>query len=213
VIRLPAFIAILAIAAAVVAISPAAHAGTLPDITGTWYAQGDHSKRCHIEQTGTSVTLRNEIGQRASGTFTDPSTLSTEWPMSTISDMGPKQRITGHISNDLTEIRWSNNTFWTRPGSSVPGGGGLYPVLSGTWLMGGDPSKVCHIAQTGDTLTLTNEIGQRATGTFSDATTIHTRWPSSTFTDMGPKLHITGHISRDGRTINWSNNTTWTRAH
>lgn len=86
-------------------------AGTLPDISGTWYSGGDHSKRCYIEQSGTSVTLRNEDGQRATGRFVDPSTLETNWGYA---------RVRGAISTDLQTIRWSNSTFWTRAGSESP---------------------------------------------------------------------------------------------
>lgn len=86
-------------------------AGTLPDISGTWYSGGDHSKRCYIEQSGTSVTLRNEDGQRATGRFADPSTLETNWGYA---------RVRGTISGDLQTIRWSNSTFWTRAGGENP---------------------------------------------------------------------------------------------
>jgi len=100
--------------AAVSALSlwPAApiHAGTLPDITGTWYAQGDRSKRCRIEQSGTSLTLRNEDGWTATGSFVNPSRITTTW-----GSFGSRTTVTGRISNDLLTIRWSNGTYWTRP--------------------------------------------------------------------------------------------------
>lgn len=89
--------------------SDAASAGTLPNITGTWYANGDPSAPCQISQSGTSVSLSNQQGNAASGQFVDPSTLSTDW--------GPMNggRITGTISDDLRRISWSNGTFWSRP--------------------------------------------------------------------------------------------------
>lgn len=107
-------IATMMVAAYVFGIATSANAGTLPDISGRWYAQGEHSKPCHIAQSGSNVTLTNEAGSRATGEFTDPSTLSTSWPtipgMNTIS----RYHYVGHISHDLTTIHWSNGTFWTR---------------------------------------------------------------------------------------------------
>lgn len=88
------------------------HAGTLPDISGTWYAGGDRSKRCRIEQSGSSLNLRNEDGWTATGRFVNPSEISTTW-----GSFGSRTTITGRISGDLQTIRWSNSTFWTRGGS------------------------------------------------------------------------------------------------
>lgn len=90
-------------------------AGTLPNITGTWYANGDRSLRCTISQSGTSVTLTNEQGKTARGTFLDPSTLDTDWGY-----MGGRH-IRGVISQDLRRISWSNGTSWSRgSGSYTP---------------------------------------------------------------------------------------------
>ncbi len=91
-------------------------AGTLPDITGTWYGNGHATRRCQISQSGSSVSLTNEQGATASGTFTDPSTLSTSW---TIFGGG---NVTGRISGNLQTITWSNGTYWTRsPETATPG--------------------------------------------------------------------------------------------
>ncbi|HKU82050.1 MAG TPA: hypothetical protein VJP76_07755 [Candidatus Tumulicola sp.] len=93
----------------------AAQAGTLPDISGTWYAQGNSAKRCHIEQSGLNVSFSNEIGDRAHGKFTDPSTLSASWPdWHNSMGAGPRTTYIGHIANNLMVIHWSNGTFWTR---------------------------------------------------------------------------------------------------
>lgn len=87
----------------------AARAGTLPDIGGTWYANGNPGARCSIRQSGNSVSLTNEVGINANGTFTDPSTLDTRW------GVFGGGRVTGRISADLRRITWSNGTYWTRP--------------------------------------------------------------------------------------------------
>jgi hypothetical protein len=95
-------------------LSSAVRAGTLPDITGTWYANGASSKRCEISQSGTSVRLRNEQGKTATGFFTNPSTLTSDWGY-----FGARN-ITGAISPNLRRISWSNGTFWTRPFAPAP---------------------------------------------------------------------------------------------
>ena len=83
-------------------------AGTLPAISGTWYANGNPTARCRISQSGNSVSLTNESGASATGTFTDPSTLSTDW------GVFGGGRVTGRISSDLRRISWSNGTYWSR---------------------------------------------------------------------------------------------------
>lgn len=101
------------VAVSVLSLLPPApsHAGTLPDITGTWYAQGDRSKRCRIDQSGTSLSLRNEDGWTATGSFVNPSEITTRWGR-----FGAGTTVTGRISSDLETVRWSNGTFWTRAG-------------------------------------------------------------------------------------------------
>ncbi len=84
-------------------------AGTLPDISGTWYANGNPAARCRISQSGNWVSLTNEGGVTATGHFVNPSKLSTDWGLMNAG------RITGTISSDLRRIDWSNGTFWSRP--------------------------------------------------------------------------------------------------
>ena len=101
-------------------------AGTLPNISGGWYAGGDGSKHCHINQSGSSVSLTNERGATATGSFVDPSSLTTNW--------GPfgGGQITGHISNDLRTITWSNGTYWKRSGAVSYGSVSSGSVSSGS---------------------------------------------------------------------------------
>jgi len=192
--------AFLILASVVLPLLPSApaRAGTLPNISGTWYMGGDHSKRCRITQSGNSITLTNERGQTATGHFTDPSNIATNWPSSLHTSLGPKTQVYGRISPNLDTILWNNSTFWTRGGSTT----GKLPDISGTWYMGADPSKRCRIRQHGNSLTLTNESGQTATGSFTGARQISTRWNSR---------KIEGHLSSDLWRIQWSNGTYWTR--
>ncbi|HVR47338.1 MAG TPA: hypothetical protein VMT95_11985 [Candidatus Binatia bacterium] len=90
----------------------AVHAGTLPSISGTWYANDDVSAPCRISQGGTSVSLTNERGATATGHFVNPSTLDTNW------GVFGSAHVTGRISNDLRRIDWRNGTFWSRPSAA-----------------------------------------------------------------------------------------------
>jgi hypothetical protein len=110
-----AIVAIFVSAAVALDMPGAIHAGTLPDISGTWYANGDRSKPCSISQSGDSLTLRNEIGQTASGHFNGPSQITAQWG---------GQSIVGRIGGALQRINWGNGTFWARAsgGSSYSSG-------------------------------------------------------------------------------------------
>jgi hypothetical protein len=74
-------------------------------IQGTWYFGGDRSKACYIDQRGSTLSLRNESSQRATGSFVSRRTISVNW-------LGVA--ITGEISRDGSRILWSNGTYWTR---------------------------------------------------------------------------------------------------
>jgi hypothetical protein len=105
-VRVPAICASVAIAFATLT---EVHAGTMPDISGSWYANGNPTAQCRITQSGSSVSLTNEQGATANGSFTDPSTLSAAWG---------RKHLTGTISSDLRTINWSDGEYWSR--ASVP---------------------------------------------------------------------------------------------
>ncbi len=107
-------IATIVVAACFFGTLPRANAGTLPNISGTWYAQGNHSKPCHITQSGTHLTLTSEVDSPATGVFTDPSTISASWSTMPHVNTLSRNHYIGHISQNLTTIHWSNGTFWTR---------------------------------------------------------------------------------------------------
>lgn len=107
-------IALLILACALVAYSAAPSlAGTLPNIGGRWYAQGDPTKWCSISQSGTSVTFRNEQGANGSGQFSNPSVVVVDWGY-----MGG-HAVRGKISFDLQRIDWSNGTYWVRAAGPI----------------------------------------------------------------------------------------------
>ena len=168
-----------------------ATAGTLPNLSGTWYQGGDSSKRCFILQHGNTIQLTNERGEVATGSLLEPNRLTTNW--------GPNLQIEGHISGSQQTIFWSNSTYWTRDVTAA----NAVPDVSGIWYLGGNPAKRCYVSQHGKSLTLTNQRGKTATGKFITTSRIATSW--------GPKLHVNGHISADRQRIDWSNSTDWTR--
>ncbi len=75
------------------------------DVQGTWYVSGDQSRPCRIDQFNGSISLRNEVGQTGSGSFTGARRLATVWSGNSI---------LGMISRNYNRIDWSNGTYWTR---------------------------------------------------------------------------------------------------
>jgi hypothetical protein len=74
-------------------------------LTGTWYAQGNHSQSCSIRQRGNNLELSNESGDHASGQITGKRQLTTNWNGTPIA---------GTVTLNGNRINWDNGTFWTR---------------------------------------------------------------------------------------------------
>jgi hypothetical protein len=158
---------------------------------GAWCAQGDPSKQASISSNGPMLNLTNESGSTSIGNLQGDNQISApEW-----------QFVTGTLSGDGRRINWSNGTFWAR---CYSGGGGGYrtPNLNGNWYPNGNRSLQCSIQQRQGNLTLQNEVGDRATGSFNGKWTVRTNWQGT---------RITGTISKDGSRIDWSNGTYWIR--
>ncbi|MGH8113369.1 MAG: hypothetical protein ACREPL_15865, partial [Rhodanobacteraceae bacterium] len=81
------------------------HPGYGPQLTGTWFANGDRSRRCSIRQRRGSLALQNEAGQTANGDFVGRRAITTNWNGTVVQ---------GTISRDGNRIDWSNGTYWTR---------------------------------------------------------------------------------------------------
>jgi hypothetical protein len=75
------------------------------NLTGTWYAQGNHSQSCSIRQRGNNVELNNQSGDHASGQITGKRQLTTNWNGTSI---------VGTVTANGNRINWDNGTFWTR---------------------------------------------------------------------------------------------------
>ena len=160
-------------------------------ITGDWCAQGDKNKQCSIANNGAFLTFTNEQGSSSIGHFTN--TQQTEF------SADEWQFVRGTLSRDGLRIDWTNGTYWMRCSG---GGGGRRPNLDGTWYRDGDHKLRCVIRQKKGSLTLKNEAGQTATGTFDTSRRITTNWSGE---------RIDGTISADGNSIAWDNGTSWSR--
>lgn len=168
---------------------------------GAWCAQGDQNKRASISDKGGGfLTLTNENGDSAVGNVTGSNTVSApQW-----------QFVTGTLSGDGRTINWSNGTYWARcrggSGGGGGGGGGYRPPtqvsLNGKWYPNGNRSLSCTIQQRHGNLSLTNEVGQSASGSFDSKRKITTNWD-------GNVIH--GTVSSDGNRIDWDNGTYWIR--
>jgi hypothetical protein len=75
------------------------------NLTGTWYAQGNRSQTCSIQQHGKNLQLSNESGSNASGQLTGKRQLTTNWNGNTIG---------GTVAANGNRINWDNGTYWTR---------------------------------------------------------------------------------------------------
>ena len=159
---------------------------------GAWCVQGDPSKQASISSNGPMLNLRNESGSTSIGNMQGNNQISApEW-----------QFVTGTLSGDGRRINWSNGTFWARCPSGGGGGGYRTPNLNGNWYPNGNRSLQCSIQQRRGNLTLQNEVGDRATGSFNGKWGVTTNWQGT---------RITGTISKDGTRIDWSNGTYWIR--
>lgn len=159
---------------------------------GGWCAQGDPSKQTSISYNGAFYNLTNESGDTSIGNLQGNNQIQAPaW-----------QFVTGTLSRNGQQIQWSNGTFWAR--CPVPhGGGGRGKLdLNGNWYPNGNRSMQCSIQQRRGNLTLQNEQGVRATGSFNGKYNLSTNWQGTT---------INGTVSRDGNRINWDNGTYWVR--
>lgn len=80
----------------------------IPNLSGTWYMNGDPDAPCEIVQRrpGDRAEFINENGSRAYGTVTHNRVWIPEW-----SD-GRSRGLVGTIRGD--QIVWPNGTYWSR---------------------------------------------------------------------------------------------------
>lgn len=158
--------------------------------TGGWCAQGDPTKQASISDNGAFLTLTNENGDTSTGQYQGQNQIvAPGW-----------QFVTGTLSSDGSQINWSNGTFWAR--CNTGGSGHQRLNLTGTWYAQGSRSQSCFIRQRGNSLQLSNESGDHASGQITGKRQLTTNWNGNT---------IVGTVTANGNRINWDNGTFWTR--
>jgi hypothetical protein len=158
--------------------------------TGAWCAQGDPNKHASIADNGAYLTLTNENGDTSTGQYQGQTGIvAPGW-----------QFVRGTLSQDGSQINWSNGTFWAR--CSTGGGGHGRLNLTGTWYAQGNRSQSCSIRQRGNNLQLNNESGDQASGQITGRRQLTTNWNGNT---------IAGTVTANGNRIDWDNGTYWTR--
>jgi hypothetical protein len=158
--------------------------------TGAWCAQGDPTKQASIADNGAFLTLTNENGDTSTGQYQGQNGIvAPGW-----------QFVTGTLSQDGSQINWSNGTFWAR--CNTGGGGHQRLNLTGTWYAQGNRAQSCSIRQRGSSLQLSNESGDHASGQITGKRQLTSTWDGNS---------IAGTVTPDGNRINWDNGTFWTR--
>jgi hypothetical protein len=186
---------------------PASQTGLASGLGGRWY-HDDRPTSIDVARDGRNLTVIDEVGRRTDGYVTSPGEF-----------LIPRDNLRGRLSHDGRRISWSNHGEWTREphkggsnvgqapgqGSSVTGrynGGSDYGSapsqrqdISGRWYHDGKPTS---ISVSGQTVTITNEVGQSSSGSMSG-------------NEIVISGGIRGHVGPRGQRISWSNGTEWTR--
>ncbi|MBV8244703.1 MAG: hypothetical protein JOZ38_02155, partial [Candidatus Eremiobacteraeota bacterium] len=156
---------------------------------GAWCAQGDPSRPTTILSSGFDLTLTNENGATSTG---QPQGMSRNTIVALQWDL-----VNGTITSDGQRIDWTNGTFWSRCSANSPGN------LDGLWFAAGDASRQCSIRQRYGTLIFRNEQGVVGRGSFDGPMHLTADWSGTL---------IGARISRNGKRLDWSNGTFWTRS-
>ncbi len=153
-----------------------------------WLYEG---QACSIQVAGTTLLLINENGAVGSAIFTSENTLVV------LSGNGWDVGLTAQITHRGRTINWSNNTVWTKGPNPRPA-----PEVAGGWLY---EAQACAIFQQANQLVLINEVGAIGTALWSG---------DHRFTLLGGAgwdLGLIGQVADNFNSIQWTNNTVWTK--
>jgi hypothetical protein len=163
----------------------AAGPGFAASLSGQWYHDGRPTS-IRVDPDGRNLTIIDENGRRTSGVANSPYELDF-------------RGLKGSVSDGGRLISWNNGTTWTREphkgGSDVGPGPGQ--GISGRWFHDGKPTSVS--VSPGGSVTITDEQGKTTIGHMSGNG------------DIVLSSLISGRVSPNGRSISWSNGTTWAR--
>ena len=159
--------------------------GSAAGLDGQWYHNGKPT-RILVAPDGRSITIINEFGQSNDGYANGPRNLVI-----------PSLGISGEVNKKGRRISWTNGTEWTRePKNPGPDSG---VNLSGRWFRNGQATSI-NVAPDGRNFTITNEWGLPGAGSITRSGELKI-----------PSWGVTGHLSKNGQRISWSNGTEWTR--
>ena len=147
----------------------------VPNLAGTWYANGRANQLCTITQNGNNLVFSFN-NSRSNGYFkSEREVFATEW------------NTVGTITVGDGGIIW-NNQVWTRRTSSG------WMSLAGTWYGDGNANYAYTIEQDNLYLAITFQ-GQKLTGYFTAANSITVpAWNNTS-----------ANITSEGNTITWNN--------
>jgi len=159
--------------------------GSAADLDGQWYHNGKPT-RILVAPDGRSITITNEFGQSNDGYANGPRNLVI-----------PSLGISGEVNKKRRRIRWTNGTEWTRESNNPGPDSGVN--LSGRWFRNGQSTSI-NVGPDGRNFTITNEWGLPGVGYITRSGELKV-----------PSWGATGHLSKNGQRISWSNGTEWTR--
>ena len=159
--------------------------GSAAGLDGKWYHDGKPT-RILVAPDGRSITIINEAGQSSDGYANGPRNLVI-----------PSSGISGEVNKKGRRISWTNGTEWTREAKNP--GPDSDVNLSGRWFRNGQATSI-NVAPDGRNFTITNEWGLPGVGYITRSGELKV-----------PTWGATGHLSKNGQRISWSNGTEWTR--
>ena len=159
--------------------------GSAAGLDGKWYHDGKPT-RILVAPDGRSITIINEFGQSSDGYANGPRNLVI-----------PSSGISGEVNKKGRRISWTNGTEWTREAKNP--GPDSDVNLSGRWFRNGQATSI-NVAPDGRNFTITNEWGLPGVGYIIRSGELKV-----------PTWGATGHLSKNGQRISWSNGTEWTR--
>ena len=159
--------------------------GSAAGLDGQWYHNGKPT-RILVAPGGRSITIINEFGQSSDGYANGPRNLVI-----------PSSGISGEVNKKGRRISWTNGTEWTREAKNP--GPDSDVNLSGRWFRNGQATSI-NVAPDGRNFTITNEWGLPGVGYITRSGELKV-----------PTWGATGHLSKNGQRISWSNGTEWTR--
>ena len=154
---------------------------------GEWCGQGNPANHAWIRANGKALTLDNGVGSSSTGQYQGRDGI-----------VAPEWSVMGVITEDGSQINWSNESFWARCNQGTRG----KASVAGIWNPMGMATAFCSIREQGSELKLRNEAGINASGHAGEKRQLTTDWSGT---------RIEGKVTADGNRIDWDNGSFWVR--